>query len=60
MLIEIVDDVLKPWMHTVKMNLIHMRLMLGSFTDSQWKSVYKQAYEFVSPPNPILSPGFSF
>lgn len=43
-------------MYTVKMDLIHMRLMLGSFTDSQWKGVYKQAYEFVIFPHPVLSP----
>lgn len=43
-----VDDVLKPWTFLEKFDLIHLRHMIGSFTEKQWKGIYKQAYEFVS------------
>ena len=49
-----VDDVLKPWMFKQTFDFIHLRHMLGSFTDGQWKGVYKQAYEYMIP-LPILS-----
>ena len=39
-----VDDVLEPWMYSQKFDLIHLRMMHGSFTDEQWRLVYKQAY----------------
>lgn len=54
-----VDDVLKPWMYQQKFNLVHLRYMLGSFTDEQWRLVYKQAYDNLAPGGWIeqLEPG---
>lgn len=43
-----VDDVLKPWMYQHKFSLVHMRDLYGSFSDTQWRGMYKQTYEFVS------------
>lgn len=40
-----VDDVTKPWTWTEKFDLIHMRYLLGSFTDQQWEQIYQQAYK---------------
>lgn len=39
-----VDDVTKPWTWTQKFDLVHMRWMVGSFTDEEWKDVYRKAY----------------
>lgn len=46
-----VDDILKPWMfpENGSFGLIHMRYMLGSFSDEQWRLVYKQAYNNLAP-----------
>lgn len=43
-----VDDALKEWFYEEKFDLIHMKLLMGSFTDEQWTAVYKQAYEYVT------------
>lgn len=32
-----------------KQDLIHIRVLQGSFTDHQWTGVYKQAYENLFP-----------
>lgn len=44
-----VDDVLKQWDPQHKYHLIHLRDMLGSFTNEQWELVYKQAYDNLAP-----------
>lgn len=44
-----VDDVLKPWDWKMKFDLIHLRDLVGSFSDGQWTGVYKQAYENLLP-----------
>lgn len=44
-----VDDIAKPWTWSHKFDLIHLRYMLGSFTNSAWDSLYKQAYENLEP-----------
>ena len=41
-----VDDVLQEWTWRDKFDLIHMSLMLGSFTPKEWETVYKQCYEY--------------
>ena len=43
-----VDDVLKPWLFQNKFELIHMRDLYGSFTDVQWRLLYKQAYKYAA------------
>ena len=44
-----VDDVLKPWTYRQKFDLIHMRLLTGSFEPHQWSNVYQQTYEHLVP-----------
>lgn len=46
-----VDDVLKPWefKQNGRFDLIHLRDMFGSFTDEQWRLIYKQAYKNLAP-----------
>lgn len=39
-----VDDVTKPWTWNEKFDLIHLRWMVGAFTESQWDRLYWQAY----------------
>lgn len=45
-----VDDALKEWIYPHKFELIHMRDLYGSFSEKQWKGVYKQAYKCVCFP----------
>lgn len=40
-----VEDVSREWTWKHKFDLIHMRLLLGAFTDSEWAAVYKRCYE---------------
>ncbi|KAJ9481669.1 hypothetical protein VN97_g11799 [Penicillium thymicola] len=44
-----VDDILQEWTWREKFDLIHIRLMLGSFTAPEWKSVYRQCYDNLEP-----------
>ncbi|KIW74934.1 hypothetical protein Z517_11705 [Fonsecaea pedrosoi CBS 271.37] len=39
-----VDDVLEEWTWRQDFDLIHMRLMLGAFTDTEWTTVYKKCF----------------
>lgn len=40
-----VDDVLQEWTWREPFDLIHMRIMIGSFDPKEWDRVYKQCYE---------------
>lgn len=40
-----VDDVLEEWTWREKFDLIHMRLMLGAFTDAEWTDVYRKCFD---------------
>lgn len=40
-----VDDVLQEWTWREPFDLIHMRIMIGSFDPGEWDRVYKQCYE---------------
>lgn len=40
-----VDDVVSKWMYG-KLDFVHLRDLQGSFSDEQWRLVYKQAYEY--------------
>lgn len=40
-----VDDVLQDWTWRESFDLIHIRQMMGSFTDKEWEKVYKHCYE---------------
>lgn len=44
-----VDDVLQDWTFRQHFDLIHMRLMLGAFTDNEWRDVYRKAYDNIKP-----------
>ncbi|KAK5055388.1 hypothetical protein LTR84_013138 [Exophiala bonariae] len=44
-----VDDVLEDWTFRENFDLIHMRLMLGAFTDNEWRDVYRKAYDNLKP-----------
>lgn len=46
-----VEDVTKPWTWSMKFDLINMRMLMGGFSVQEWKTVYRQAYEyaFLSP-----------
>ncbi|KAK3705923.1 hypothetical protein LTR37_013076 [Vermiconidia calcicola] len=44
-----VEDVLSDWTWKHKFDLIHMRLMLGAFMESEWDSVYRKCYENLEP-----------
>lgn len=39
----------RPWDYKEKFDLIHMRLMLGSFPYEQWDRLYKRAYHHLAP-----------
>ena len=43
------DDITKPWTYQKKFDLIHLRLLLGSFPYEEWDKVYAQAYENLVP-----------
>ena len=40
-----VDDLLQDWTWREPFDLIHIRQMMGSFTDKEWEKVYKNCYE---------------
>lgn len=40
-----VDNIAEEWTWNEPQDLIHMRIMIGSFSDAEWKRVYKQCYE---------------
>jgi SAM-dependent methyltransferase len=44
-----VDDASKPWTFSKPFDLIHLRLLLGAFTDEGWATLYRQAYENLKP-----------
>ena len=44
-----VDDVLEDWNWRHQFDLIHMRLMLGAFTDSDWANVYAKCFNQLKP-----------
>lgn len=44
-----VDDVCKEWVWNGKFDLIHIRLLYGSFTEEQWTELYKQCYDNLNP-----------
>lgn len=44
-----VDDVTERWTWSNKWDLIHLRWLMGSFTEQGWKNLYAQAYEWVPP-----------
>ncbi|GAB1735556.1 hypothetical protein NU219Hw_g4134t1 [Hortaea werneckii] len=44
-----VEDVLQDWTWRQNFDLIHLRLMLGAFTEEQWADVYQKCYENLKP-----------
>ncbi|OQD76371.1 hypothetical protein PENDEC_c004G06193 [Penicillium decumbens] len=44
-----VDDVLQEWTWREPFDLIHMRIMIGSFDPAEWDRVYKQCYDKLQP-----------
>lgn len=44
-----VDDVTQRWTWAHKFDLVHLRFMMGSFTQDQWKKVYREAYKNLEP-----------
>lgn len=44
-----VDDVLQEWTWREPFDLIHMRIMIGSFDPGEWDRVYKQCYDKLRP-----------
>lgn len=38
----------KTWTWNKEFDLIHVRLMIRSFSDREWKNLYKQAHEYTS------------
>lgn len=44
-----VDDFLQEWTWSVKFDLVHLRLMLGSMTPDETQSVYERCYKNMVP-----------
>lgn len=44
-----VDDVQQEWTWHDKFDLIHMRIMIGSFDEREWERLYKQCYDNLKP-----------
>lgn len=44
-----VDDIASPWTFDKPFDLIHMRLLLGAFTDEGWAQLYSTAYANLKP-----------
>lgn len=44
-----VDDVLQDWTWREPFDLIHIRQLMGSFTDEEWEKVYKNCYDNLEP-----------
>ncbi|EME42851.1 hypothetical protein DOTSEDRAFT_131895 [Dothistroma septosporum NZE10] len=40
-----VQDILQEWTWNHQFDLIHLRLMLGGFTDAEWDQVYRTIYD---------------
>lgn len=40
-----VEDVAKEWTWKQKFDLIHIRFMIGAFTDDEWDDLYRKVYE---------------
>lgn len=40
-----VDNILDEWTWREHFDLIHMRIMIGSFDPTEWDQVYKTCYE---------------
>lgn len=40
-----VDDVLREWTWREPFDFIHLRILLGAFTEKEWDSVYQRCYE---------------
>ena len=46
---SIVDDVLKSWTWNKSFSLVHLRFLLGAFSVQEWKRLYKQIYDNLTP-----------
>ncbi|OQE00705.1 hypothetical protein PENVUL_c047G01343 [Penicillium vulpinum] len=44
-----IDDILEEWTWKEPLDLIHMRVMIGSFDSAGWDHVYKSAFENLRP-----------
>ncbi|KAJ5184050.1 hypothetical protein N7492_001666 [Penicillium capsulatum] len=44
-----VDNVVEEWTWRDDFDLIHMRIMIGSFTPEEWAQVYKRCYDHLRP-----------
>lgn len=44
-----VDDVLSEWTWRQPFDLIHLRTLLGAFSDEDWGNVYKKIYDNLKP-----------
>lgn len=44
-----VDDVNESWTFSKQFDLVHLRLLLGAFTDEQWTALYGRAYAALAP-----------
>lgn len=44
-----VDDILKSWTWSNKFDLVHLRLMNGSFRTAEWDKLYKRVYDNLEP-----------
>jgi len=44
-----VEDVLHTWTWPQQFDLIHLRLLLGAFTEAEWKDVYRKCYDALEP-----------
>ncbi|KGO75622.1 hypothetical protein PITC_050520 [Penicillium italicum] len=44
-----VDNIAQDWTWNEPQDLIHMRIMIGSFDDAEWTRVYQQCYDNIRP-----------
>ncbi|CAI7637377.1 unnamed protein product [Penicillium pancosmium] len=44
-----VDDVLREWTWREPFDFIHLRIMLGAFTEKEWDIVYQKCFENLKP-----------
>jgi len=44
-----VDDVQQDWTWREQFDLIHMRIMIGSFDGTEWDNLYKQCFDKIRP-----------
>ena len=40
-----VDDMTKPWLWPFKFDLVHVRFMFGTIPRSDWRTLYRRAFE---------------